>query len=239
MDLYEIYRLLLNHFGEQGWWPTTREGEEKPGHRGEEPKTERQKLEIVVGAILTQNTSWKNVEKAIERLNKSGMMDLERLDEIETEKLAQMIRSSGYYNQKARRIKDFVRFVKERYNGRISNLFSLDIGRLREELLSIKGIGKETADSMILYAALKPIFVVDEYTRRIINRLGIDLKGYDEIQKLFMESLPKDRKIYAEYHALLVRLGKDVCKKKNPNCERCPLSRMCRYPKSMENYTNR
>jgi len=234
VNLYKIYEVLLNYFGEQGWWPTTREGETKPEHRGEEPRTEREKLEIVVGAILTQNTSWKNVEKAIENLNREGMMDVHKLRDVDERSLAELIKSSGYYNQKARRIKDFVNFLVNKYDGRLEKLFSLDIESLRKELLSIRGIGKETADSIILYSALKPIFVIDAYTKRIMRRLGVTEKDdYDELQKLFMESLPRDQKLFAEYHALLVRLGKEYCKKRKPRCKDCPLKKLCGYPKSM------
>ena len=234
MNLYKIYKLLLDHFGEQGWWPTTKEGGYKPEHRGERPKVEKERLEIVVGAILTQNTSWKNVEKAIENLNRKGIMDIHKLNHIDKKELARLIRSSGYYNQKAQRIKDFVSFVIDKYEGKLENLFSLDIEDLRNELLSIKGIGKETADSIILYSALKPIFVIDAYTKRIVERLGItNDKDYDQLQRIFMESLPKDQKIFAEYHALLVRLGKENCKKRELRCKDCPLRKLCKYPKSM------
>jgi len=234
VNLYKIYKLLLDHFGEQGWWPTTKEGGYKPEHRGERPKVEKERLEIVVGAILTQNTSWKNVEKAIENLNRKGLMDIHKLNHIDKKELARLIRSSGYYNQKAQRIKDFVSFVIDKYEGKLENLFSLDIEDLRNELLSIKGIGKETADSIILYSALKPIFVIDAYTKRIVERLGItNDKDYDQLQRIFMESLPKDQKIFAEYHALLVRLGKEYCKKREPRCKDCPLRKLCKYPKSM------
>ena len=234
MNLYKIYKLLLDHFGEQGWWPTTKEGGYKPEHRGERPKVEKERLEIVVGAILTQNTSWKNVEKAIENLNRKGLMDIHKLNHIDKKELARLIRSSGYYNQKAQRIKDFVSFVIDKYEGKLENLFSLDIEDLRNELLSIKGIGKETADSIILYSALKPIFVIDAYTKRIVERLGItNDKDYDQLQRIFMESLPKDQKIFAEYHALLVRLGKENCKKRELRCKDCPLRKLCKYPKSM------
>lgn len=239
MDLYKIYKILLNHFGEQGWWPTTEEGKTRPEHRGKKPRTERERLEIVLGAILTQNTSWRNVERAIENLNRKDLLDIYKLEKIDKNDLANLIRSSGYYNQKAQRIKDFVRFVIDKYEGKLQKLFSIETERLRKELLSIKGIGKETADSIILYAALKPMFVIDAYTRRVTKRLGIESKGYDDLQEIFMRSLPMDQGIFAEYHALLVKLGKEFCKKRELRCGKCPLQKLCNYSKSSENYTNR
>ena len=233
MDLYQIYKMLLDAFGEQGWWPLTDEGEVRPKHTGKKPSKERERFEIVIGAILTQNTSWKNVERAIENLNRENLIDIQKIDEIEINKLAAIIRSAGYFNQKARRLKDFVRFLIDNYDGKLENLFSLEMRRLREELLSIKGIGKETADSIILYSALQPIFVIDAYTKRIMKRLGLGDKNYDELQEMFMSSLPKDQRLFAEYHALLVHLGKNYCKKSKPNCKVCPLNGMCKYPDNL------
>ncbi|KAA0014781.1 MAG: endonuclease [Thermoplasmata archaeon] len=231
IDLYEVYRLLFKKFGSQGWWPTTAPGEAKPKHRGKKPDTEKEKLEIVIGAILTQNTSWKNVERAIENLNRNNLMDIDALNLVDTKHLAQVIKPAGYYNQKAERIKNFIRFLLEEFDGSFSKLFSMNLTDLRNKLLSLKGIGKETADSIILYAALKPIFVVDAYTKRIAERIGLGKKDYNELQKIFMESLPENQKIFAEYHALLVRLGKEYCKKNNPRCRDCPLKNLCSYAK--------
>lgn len=231
MKLLEIYDKLLNHFGKQGWWPVT-----PTDCRGKETrpiydivtKTEKQRFEICVGAILTQNTNWKNVEKAIINLNKENLIDIRKIKKIDSKKLARLIKSSGYYNQKVIKLKNFVKYLGEKYRGNLRELFRKDIEKIREELLSIKGIGPETADSIILYAAEKPIFVIDAYTKRILNRLDYKEETYEELQKLFMEELPKETELFNEYHALLVELGKNICKTE-PLCDKCPLKEMCNY----------
>ena len=205
MDLIDIYSELESHFGPQHWWPA-----DTP-------------FEVIVGAILTQNTSWKNVERAIENLKQEGVLDIEGIHRIPQYQLETLIQPSGFFKIKTRRLKHFTDFLFDKYEGDLDKLFSLEQERLREELLGINGIGQETADSIVLYAAEKPSFVVDAYTRRVFGRLGIlehDAE-YDEIKQFFEKKLPKDTKIYNEFHALIVVLAKDVCKKK-PLCEACP-----------------
>lgn len=203
--LKQVYDKLFKAFGPQHWWP------------GETD------FEICTGAILTQNTSWKNVEKAIDNLKSNKLLSFEALKKVEDKKLALLIKPSGYYNQKAKKLKNFINHIAKYYDGSLEKLFKSKT--LREELLSINGIGPETADSMILYAANKPIFVVDAYTKRIFSRLGYKQQSYEEFQKLFMENLTKDAKMFNEYHALLVNLGKNFCRKK-PLCQECPLNKM-------------
>ncbi|MEM4245493.1 MAG: endonuclease [Candidatus Nanoarchaeia archaeon] len=198
-DILEIYNILLEKFGNQGWWPVT-------------DKRNRQ-FEIVVGAILTQNTSWKNVEKAIKKLKENNMLTKQAIINTDTKQLAKLIRSSGYYKQKAKKLREFANFKKE---------------ITRENLLSIWGIGDETADSILLYAYNEPYFVIDAYTKRIFQRLGYKQSTYKELQELFTKNLPKDIKIYKEYHALLVRLAKENCKK-IPECKTCVLRKKCSY----------
>ncbi len=205
--LQEIYEKLYSFFGPQNWWPA-----ETP-------------FEVCIGAILTQNASWKNVERAIENLKKKNLLDPFRLYEIPIEELSQLVRPSGFYNIKAKRLKNFVKFLVEKYEGDLNKLFSLGLYEARKELLEINGLGKETIDSMLLYAGNLPIFVVDAYTYRILNRHYIvpEEATYDEIQALFMENLPHDVRLFNEFHALLVACGKNFCKKKSPLCASCPL----------------
>jgi endonuclease-3 related protein len=211
--LQEIYERLYSFFGPQNWWPA-----DTP-------------FEVCVGAILTQNASWKNVKKAIENLKKENLLDPFRIYNLSVEELSQLIKPSGFYNIKARRLKNFVKFLVEKYNGNLENLFSKGLHEAREELLNIKGLGKETVDSILLYAGNLPIFVVDAYTYRILNRhyLVPEETTYDEIQSLFMENLPHDPKLFNEFHALLVACGKTFCKKKEPRCSSCPLNHFTTY----------
>ena len=227
----EIYGNLSTAFGPQGWWPVTEQGKLHPEYSNG-PKNEKQQLEVVFGAILTQNTSWKNVEKAVVELNKNNLIDVRKIIKIENKKLANIIKSSGYHNQKAKKLKNFCNFLMENYNGKLRLLFKKDINKLRKQLLSVNGIGPETADSIILYAARKPIFVIDAYTKRILNRIGCKEKTYEELQNLFMQSLPNSEKLFNECHALLVELGKSVCRKE-PLCEKCPISMHCNYYKDI------
>ena len=201
-----FYDALYKRYGPQGWWPAETE------------------LECVLGAILTQNTAWKNVEKALGNLKEKNLISIEKLALIPTSSLANLIRSSGYFNQKAVKIKNFINFIVENYDGSLEKMFEEDGQKLRDKLLKIKGIGPETADSILLYAARKPVFVVDAYTYRILLRHGLipEETNYGEMQELFMDLLPEDVKLFNEYHALLVRLGKELCKK-SPLCEGCPL----------------
>ncbi|MBI2124763.1 hypothetical protein HY637_02700 [Candidatus Woesearchaeota archaeon] len=228
-NLILIYNRLYSHFGSQHWWPVTGEGKLNPEY-SDGPKNEKQQLEVCFGAILTQSTSWKNVEKAIINLNKSNLIDINKISKIENERFAKIIKSSGYHNQKAKKLKNFCEFLLKKYDGRLDKLFKNNIAVLREQLLSVNGIGPETADSIILYAAKKPIFVVDAYTKKIFNRIGFNEGTYDELQQLFHKSLPNSEKLFNEYHALLVELGKHICKKQ-PLCRACPISSQCDYVK--------
>ena len=202
----EIYHTLLNAFGPQDWWP------------GDTP------FEIMIGAVLTQNTAWTNVERAIDNLKQANLLSLEALAMVEVETLAELIRPSGYYNQKARRLKGLIHYIIDTH-GDLQAFFDQDAVTLREELLCLKGIGPETADSITLYAAEKPTFVVDTYTHRIFSRHNLigEEADYQELQDLFMDSLPAEIQMYNEYHALIVRLGKEFCKKSKPLCDECPI----------------
>lgn len=205
--LLKIYGLLYKRFGPRYWWP----GDTR--------------FEIILGAILTQNTAWGNVEKAIGNLKNKRLLSIKALSCISEKALGQLIRPSGYYNIKARRVKDFLRFLNSRYKGNIGRMFKREPFELREELLSVKGIGPETADSILLYAGGKPIFVVDAYTKRIFSRHGFIDKGegYSALQSLFMENLPCDAGLFNEFHALIVELGKSICRSRKPLCSKCPL----------------
>ena len=228
--LRKIYKTLHRSYGNLNWWPTTLENELHPKYHGKK-LNDRQRFEIIVGAILTQNTSWKNVEKAIYNLNKEKLLSADKISKINIKKLASAIKPSGYYNQKAEKLKIFSNYLLKNYDGSLKKLFSKNIPELRKELLSIKGIGPETADSIILYAAKKPIFVVDAYTKRIMARIGFRGQKYDELQSLFMSNLPNSEKLFNEYHALIVELGKNICKKQ-PLCEKCPVNAYCNYYKA-------
>ncbi len=204
--LMKIYSLLYDRFGPQGWWP------------GEGT------LEIIIGAILTQNTSWKNVERAIANIRAAGLMDAEKLHRLDREKLAGLIRPAGYFNVKAKRLASFLAWLNENCRANPDSLRDRSPHTLREELLAINGIGPETADSILLYALEKPVFVVDTYTCRVMGRHGLIEPGctYHDVQQLFTGTLQQDTKLFNEYHALLVCVGKDFCKPK-PKCENCPL----------------
>jgi len=211
--LLEVYHRLFDRYGAQHWWPA-----DSP-------------FEVVIGAILTQSAAWSNVEKAIGNLKAADALSVEALRQIATEELARLVYPAGYYNAKARKIKAFVDWLGENFHGDLDKLFALDIRVLRRELLSVHGVGEETADSIILYAGHKPIFVVDAYTRRIMGRLGLapDSSSYIAFQDLFMKNLPRDEALFNEYHALFVRHGKDVCRK-SPGCEQCCLASLCPFP---------
>lgn len=205
--IQEIYKKLYKAFGPQDWWP------------GDTP------FEVAVGAILTQNTNWGNVEKAINNLKKAKALSAKSLHRMPVKKLAKLIRPAGYFNVKAKRLKFFIDFLIGDYQGSTQKLKKERIDSLRKKLLDVNGIGPETADSILLYALDKPIFVIDAYTKRALSRHKI-LKydePYEKFQELFHESLKKDVELFNEYHALFVRLGKVFCKKK-PVCEKCPLN---------------
>jgi len=209
--LIDLFWNLYNYFGPQYWWP------------GQSP------FEIAIGAILTQNTNWQNVEKAIINLKNHGLLTHKAILEIPHSQLAQLIRPAGYFNIKANRIKSFVEFMEKEFQGNMEKMRHSDIVTARQMLLSVHGIGPETADSILLYALDKPVFVVDAYTARILARHNIiDLENaqYELIQNLFMENLPVDTCLFNEYHALFVRLGKEMCKRKRPKCSPCPLKNL-------------
>ena len=213
--LMNIYDTLLREYGPQGWWPVG----------GKYFPEIKDVYEIIIGAILTQNTAWKNVERALKNLRERGLIDPKKILDIPIEELSSLIKPSGYYNQKARRLKEVTRFIFP--------FLKKETVPSREELLEIKGIGPETADSILLYAFQVPIFVIDAYTRRLLERLGLcDAPcSYQKAQALFMSSLPEDEKLYNEYHALIVKHCKDICKKR-PECSICCLKNkgICRYP---------
>lgn len=204
--LLQLYDLLHGHFGPQDWWP------------GETP------FEVMVGAVLTQNTNWANVEKAIANLKKVDSLNIEAMLAMDKSRLADLIRPSGYYNIKANRLRNLLQMLKDVYSGDLDSLFSQPLDQARKQLLGVNGIGPETADSMLLYAGQLPIFVVDAYTFRILGRHDLvdEAMTYFELQELFMENLPADTSLYNEFHALLVMLGKHYCRKSKPLCEKCP-----------------
>ena len=205
-----MYERLKAAFGHARWWP------------GESP------FEVCVGAILVQNTSWTNVERALDGLRKRRLLSFRALDRRPASRLAPLLRSSGTFRVKARRLRAFLDFLSSEYGGRVEAMRSEDLPVLRRKLLAVPGIGPETADSIALYAAGQASFVVDAYTRRVFTRLGL-LRGgesYAEVQRFFQERLPRDAALYNDYHAQVVRLGKDYCRTR-PRCPECPLRDMC------------
>lgn len=208
-SLIELYGRLYDSFGPQGWWPA-----ESP-------------FEMIVGAILTQNTAWANVEKAIGALKERDLLQMGKMARVSVEKLQTLIRPAGYFRQKAQRLKAISDHLIINYDGELEKLFSLPRLRARGELLKVSGLGKETADSILLYAGEKPVFVIDTYTRRICHRLRLtSLSRYDDLQRFFERNLPPDVKTYQEFHALLVNLGKEYCRRVS-RCAGCPLGRDC------------
>jgi endonuclease-3 related protein len=206
-DPWSLHRILYDHYGPSGWWP------------GETP------FEVAVGAVLTQNTAWTNVEKAIANLKAADLMDVKKLNALDEQELSSLIRSAGYFNVKARRLKNLVHAVMECSSGDLDRFFDRDADSLRSALLEVNGIGYETADSICCYAAAKLVFVVDAYTRRILVRHGLvsEAAGYEDIRTLFESGLPADLTVYKDLHAHIVFTGKDYCRKKNPRCRQCPV----------------
>ena len=202
----EMFDLLFDHFGPQRWWPA------------------ETRLEVIVGTILTQNTNWANVEKAIKNLKERGFLSLKCLYSLDLSELANTIRPAGYFNIKAQRLRNLISFIMEQY-GDLSRFLDEKTAVLRERLLSVKGVGPETADSILLYAAGRPAFVIDAYTHRILSRHHTieEETTYEALQLLFVEHLPEDPVLFNEFHALIVRTGKDFCRKK-PRCNLCPLT---------------
>ncbi len=232
-----VYSLLSEAFGPQGWWPVTPAGKNssvyRPGFHG--PLSDAAIFEICAGAILTQNTSWKNVQKAMEALAAAGMLSQGNIAACPLPRLAGLVRPSGYYRRKADKLRAFSRrALKEHPEGLKSWFGAAGADELRRELLSYSGVGPETADCMALYGGGKLSFVIDAYTRRIGSRLGLagpDGLSYDSWKGLFERSLPPDVKMYNEYHALLVKLGKDFCRPRAPFCRACPLAAVCKREK--------
>lgn len=207
--LLKIYKILLKEYGPQEWWPA-----ESP-------------FEVMLGAVLTQNTNWINVSRAIANLKKKDLICPHKIAGISKRNLISAIRPSGFYNQKAAYLKGLSRYVLERFSGDLRRMSRTEISILRDELMAIKGLGPETADSILLYALNKPVFVIDAYTRRIFGRHGVKIKesDYSGWQNYFESQLPRDKRLFNEYHALIIKLAKDRCRKK-PDCQGCPLKGM-------------
>lgn len=205
--LRQYFDALFHAHGQQQWWPA------------------RSPFEVIVGAILVQNTSWVNVERAIANLRRAKLLSPPALEKVPRAKLARLIRSSGYFRRKARKLKEFVKFLRKKHRGSLPVMFRSPTAKLREQLLSVHGIGPETADSILLYAGNHPVFVVDAYTRRILQRHGLATgkESYEEIRGLFEKSLPNDPQLFNEFHALLVHTGKSFCRARAPLCSACPL----------------
>jgi len=211
--LHEIYNRLLEIYGPQGWWPA-----DSP-------------FEVVLGAVLTQNTAWRNVESALASLKEAVALDPEPILNLDKETLQNSIRPSGFYRQKAHRLRILCRYLTDNYNGDLANMETKGTTELREEFLDLHGIGPETADSILLYAFKRPVFVVDAYTIRLFERLGhlsAD-SSYNQVQEMFMDSVEPDPAVYNDYHALIVIHGKELCRKSRPLCSRCELAELCRY----------
>ncbi len=205
-----IYKTLLNSFGHQNWWP---------GETADE---------IIIGAILTQCVSWKNVEQAIINLKENNLCTIQQIYHSNLDEISPLIKPTLYYNQKAKKLKNFANFLFQKYDGNLEKLFQTNTNILRKQLLSINGIGEETADSILLYAGNKCVFVIDAYTKRIFSRIGLfkPYWSYAKFQKFFMDNTVHDIELYKDYHAQLVNLGKHFCKRK-PLCDECPLNNFC------------
>ena len=210
--ILEVYRRLMAAFGPQGWWP----GADEP-------------LEVCIGAILAQNTAWRNAERALARLKDAGVMSIAALAALPPDELTELLRPSGTFRSKSLSVQAFVAHVGRRYQGDLARMLARPMDALRDELLAIRGIGPETADDILLYAAGHPSFVIDAYTRRILTRIGVrlDRDTYDAWRAFFMHRLPADAPLFNEYHALLDRLGSRVCLKRAPRCPTCPLQPLC------------
>lgn len=230
----QLYTILFDAFGPQQWWPMD--------HSHHQKNMTDPRFEVMIGAVLTQNTAWKNVEKAISQLKQQNLLDIHELAVADSLLVKRLIKSSGYFNQKTKRLQFLAQYLLERYNGDLNSFFSQSLTQLRKELLSLHGIGPETADSILLYAAEKPIFVVDAYTKRLCTRIPLPVRSpsYEDIQHFFQNHLKnhytnhKLVQIYNEYHALIVNLGKYFCKPK-PNCAHCPIVNHCQFAKKNEN----
>ncbi|AAW39108.1 endonuclease III domain-containing protein [Dehalococcoides mccartyi] len=210
--LSDIYQCLLDKYGPQHWWPA------------------ESRFEMMTGAVLTQSAAWTNVEKAIARLKEAGLLSPEAIMKTDEDTLAEAIRPSGYFNVKTRKLKALAAWLVAGYNGQADKLLPAETDALRQELLGVWGIGEETADSILLYACGKPVFVIDAYTRRIFSRLGLAERdaGYDRLQRLFTANLAADAAVFNEYHALVVRHAKEHCRVK-PVCQGCVLKTICGF----------
>jgi endonuclease-3 related protein len=225
----ELYMILLKKFGNRNWWPKDKKYHKIHGSD--------QRFEIMIGAILTQNTSWSNVEKALENLKSQKMLEIKKVAEVEIKNLQNLIKPSGFFNQKAMRLKNLALYLNSNYNADLNIFFKRELFDIRDELLSLNGIGPETADSILLYAGDFPIFVVDAYTKRICERIPLCAdKSYDDVQQFFQRELCINNsknetiQIYNEMHALIVEFAKTICKK-NPVCIYCPIVNYCNYKK--------
>ena len=207
--LLKIYNQLLEHFGHQHWWPAD------------------SRFEVIVGSILTQQTTWKNVEKAIENLKKSNLLESKKLFQLPVKRLENLIKPCGFFKLKTKRLRSFLKFFIDNYDGDLEKMFKNPLNELRKNLISVHGIGPETCDSILLYAGEKPVFVVDGYTIRLCERYPvIESKDYEEVRDFFEKNLSKDVNLFKEFHALIVELGKNYCKIK-PLCNQCPLRGNC------------
>jgi len=209
--LLTIYQLLFRHFGPRHWWPA-----ETP-------------MEMAIGAILTQNTAWRNVERAIGQLRQEIALTGAALLDLDVQRLEELIRSAGFFRQKARRLRQFARYLQHNHAGRLETLLDQPLEQARRELLQLNGIGPETADAILLYAGGHPSFVIDAYTKRVLLRYGLIAAdpGYEPLRRRFMELLPADAQLFNEYHALLVELCKACCTRRSPACPTCPLADHC------------
>lgn len=205
--LLTYYHALAEKLGPQHWWPA------------------KTPFEVIVGAILTQNTTWTNVERAIANLHRERLLSPVAIERIPVRQLANLIRSSGYFRQKAKKLKAFVRFLRQEYGGSLARMFRAPTTELREKLLDVYGIGLETADSILLYAGGKDVFVVDAYTKRILSRhrLAAENIEYEAMRSLLENHLPRDVSLYNEFHAQFVQVGKNWCRPRDPRCSECPL----------------
>jgi len=213
VNQFRTYKTLLRHFGKQDWWPA------------------ETKFEIIVGALLTQQSTWKNVEKAIANLKQQKLLTSKAISKADMRKLEKCVRPTGFYKQKARRLRKLALYLEGKYNGSLQILFSKPLDEARDELLSLGGIGPETADSILLYAGGELIFPIDAYTKRVYERLGITGSDYSKLQQFFHSNLPRDLEVYKEMHALIVELAKKYCRKNEPICSECPLKEECSFKK--------
>jgi endonuclease-3 related protein len=216
--LHTYYDALSAAYGPQGWWPG------------------RTRFEVIVGTILVQNTSWRNAALAISELRRARLLAPAAIERVSFALLARLLRSSGYFRQKAGKLKAFVRFLGEAYQGSLTRMFRAPTAVLREQLLGVNGIGPETADAILLYAGEHPVFVVDAYARRMLERHGLTNggAGYEELRQLFENALPRDPALYNEFHALIVHAGKNFCRARNPRCSECALKALLPIAESSE-----